>query len=40
MGLENSVALLVMVFLETGIEKFKMAAPNRMYLYLSFYARW
>jgi hypothetical protein len=36
---ENSVALLVMLYLETGSEKFKMAAPNRKYLYLSFCTR-
>jgi hypothetical protein len=31
-GSGNSVALLVKLYLETGSEKFKMAAPNRKYL--------
>jgi hypothetical protein len=30
------MALLVMLYLETGSQKFKMAVPNRMCLYISF----
>jgi hypothetical protein len=37
---ENSMALSERLYLETGSQKFKMAAPNRMYLYLSFYTRY
>jgi hypothetical protein len=36
LGSKKSVALLVMHYLETGNQKFKMAAPNRKHLYLNF----
>jgi hypothetical protein len=35
----KSMAILVMHYLETGSQIFKMAVPNRKYLYLNFYAR-
>jgi hypothetical protein len=40
MGSGNSMALLVMLYLKTGSQKFKMAALTRKYLYLRFYTRW
>jgi hypothetical protein len=39
LGLENSMALSRRLHIETGSQKFKMAAPNRKYLYLGFYAK-
>jgi hypothetical protein len=38
-GSRDSMALSKRLGVETGSRKFKMAAANRMYLYLRFYAR-
>jgi hypothetical protein len=38
-GSGNSTVLSGKIDVETGSEKFKMVAPNRMYLYISFYTR-
>jgi hypothetical protein len=35
-GSRNSMTLLRRLYLETRNQKFKMAAPNRKYLYLTF----
>jgi hypothetical protein len=39
LGSANSMAILRRLHFETGSQKLKMAAPNRKYLYLSFYTR-
>jgi hypothetical protein len=38
LGSGNSMGISGRLHLEAGSQKFEMAAPNRMYLYLSFYA--
>jgi hypothetical protein len=38
-GSDNSAVLLIMHYLEPRSQNFKMAAPNRLYLYLSLFAR-
>jgi hypothetical protein len=38
-GSKNLIVLSKKIDVETGSEKFKMASPNRMYLYLNSFAR-